>query len=92
MRQLGGDKVISEGVFDQIGVVPDAQFVHDPILVKGHGSSGHVENIADLFHRFSFGKQVQNFTLPLGQSFSLFYQFMVLPSQKVDPVFREARR
>ncbi len=41
----------------------DAQFLHNPILVKLYSADRNIENSGDLLHRFSFGDQLQNLSL-----------------------------
>jgi hypothetical protein len=61
---LGSDHVVPDRILDQIGIALGVKRVHDPVFVKRHGPSRHIQNFANFFHRFSFGQQLQDFALP----------------------------
>jgi hypothetical protein len=91
-NQLGSDQVVPDCIPDKFRIALNAKRLHDPVLVKGHGSGPHVQDGAYFFHHISFGNQLQHFALPFGQPFSLFHQFGSLPSQGIESVSREGRR
>ena len=82
--------MVSDGVSNKFRAGRDTQNTHDPVLVKGHGTDCHAQDTADFLHHFSFGQQLQDFALPLGQPLAFFYVFLVLPPQIADSLFGES--
>src|SRR5215469_13712563 len=65
--QLGKDDSMLKGVLHNGSIRVQVERVHQPVFVEGHRTCGEIEYSSNLFHRFAFGEQLQNFDLPLGQ-------------------------
>jgi CheY-like chemotaxis protein len=70
-RSLSGHHVIPDGVFDQFGAAFGAKHFHHVVLVIGHRSGCHVQNVANFLHHLALGQQLQHFPLPFGQALVL---------------------
>jgi hypothetical protein len=65
--RLSLDHVVPHGIAHQVRAPLHTEDFHNPVLVKSHCPFRNVEYVTDLFHAFSFGDQLKNFTLAPGE-------------------------
>jgi hypothetical protein len=56
--ELRGNEPLFEREENDLGIVLEAELVHDVILVKHDRLLAHLENSGDFFHRTPFGEQL----------------------------------
>ena len=70
-------------------LAPYTSYFHDPVLVKGNRSGCHAQDSTNVFHRFAFSEQLQDFALSAGQPLALCCHFFAAPSQVGDGIVGE---
>jgi len=84
---LGSNQVVPDRILNELSIGTDVENFHNAIFVKGHSSCRQIQNGGDFLHAFAFGKELQHFTLALGELVSLVYELLVLAQEKIDRVF-----